>query len=135
MDQELNSEGICCTCSFRAGCLSYKNSQISGRAIMHCEVFDDLAVNMVGKKQKEMHMKRGTDDKGDDLVNSSSAKGLCLNCDDAKICKFAGFGDDIVFCEEHSSNFDNGRQDRLSHKNFCDVPILGVKNLIPGWDA
>jgi hypothetical protein len=99
MDQELNSEGICCTCSFRAGCLSYKNSKISGKAIMHCEEFDDLTANAVDQKQKSVLLKRDVGDKRDNLLNSPSAKGLCVNCDDAEICKFAGFGDDVVFCE------------------------------------
>lgn len=70
----------------------------------------------------------------DQKLNSPSAKGLCVNCDDAEICKFAGFGDDVVFCEKHSSNFENAINDKLSHRIFADVPNLGVKNLIPGWE-
>ena len=71
----------------------------------------------------------------DQELNSPSAKGLCVNCDYAEICKFAGFGDDVVFCEEHSSNSENAENDRLSHRISVDVPNLGAKNLIPGWDA
>ena len=52
MDPELNSEGVCCTCSLRSKCLSFKNSKISGRPILHCEEFDDLSENAVGEKQR-----------------------------------------------------------------------------------
>ena len=135
MDQELNSEGICCTCSFRADCLPYKNSKLSGRAIMHCEEFDDLAANTVDKKQTEIQLNRCAGDKNETMMNCPIARGLCVNCDDAEICKFPAFGDDVVFCEEHSSNFENARNDRVSHKIFANVLNHEVKNPIPGWDA
>ena len=129
MGQELNSEGICCNCSFRASCLSYRNSKITGRAIMHCEEFDDLPVNVAEKKQSD------TINKSENKVSSPNARGLCVNCDDAGICKLPGFGDNVVFCEEHSSNFEHTRNDRAPSRNKVNVPDLGVKNLIPGWEA
>ena len=135
MDQKLNSEGICCTCSFRTNCLSYKNSKISGKAIMHCEEFDDLTANMVEKNKNEMQLQKDTGNTNDNLINPPIAKGICVNCDDADICKFAGFGDDVFFCEGYSSNFKNARDDKVSHKFFTNLPDFGVKNLIPGWDA
>lgn len=55
-----------------------------------------------------------------------NAKGLCINCNDADICKFPGFGGDVIFCEEHSSNFDNKRQDRFSNRMPTNVPSLAV---------
>ena len=78
---------------------------------------------------------RNPGDTNENLVNSPSAKGLCVNCDDAEICKLAGFGDEVVFCEEHSSNFEVVHSHRESNRVFVDVPNLGVKNLIPGWNA
>lgn len=109
MDQELNSDGICSTCNFRSECLSYKNSKKLGRPVLHCEEFDDSVASVVEKKQQMGPLTEGNESKGDALANSAKPRGLCMNCDDAEICKFAGFGDDVVFCEEHSSNFDNER--------------------------
>lgn len=68
-------------------------------------------------------------------INCPWAKGLCLNCDDAETCKFSGFGDDIQFCEEHSSNFDTARQDNAACGNSGAGMNFGVKHLIPGWDS
>ena len=122
MDQELNSKGICSTCNFFPECHSYKNSQKIGKAVLHCEAFDNSTATMEEKN------------KGRDLLNSSEAKGLCLNCDNAESCKLPGFSDEVVFCEEHSSKPDNECQDRPSHKVFAHITGLGIKNLIPGWD-
>lgn len=72
--------------------------------------------------------------KNHQLKNSLTAKGLCVNCNDAEICKFPRFGQEVVFCEEHDSNTESEKQTRSSHKSFTDVPDLGVKNLIPGWE-
>lgn len=127
MNQELNFEGICCNCSFRESCLSFKNSKISGRAIMYCEEFDDLPANVAKKKKSEVKLQNDTFDTGDNTVISPSAKGLCVNCDDAGICKLAGFGDNVVFCEEHSSNFEHTRKDRNPNRNIATVPDLIVK--------
>lgn len=119
MEQELNSEGICSTCNFWPECQAYKNNHKIGKAVLHCEEFDDSAAS----------------NKGGNLAKSLSSKGLCENCDDAEICKLPGFGDYVVFCEEHSSNYDDERQNRSSHKIIADRPGLGIKNLIPGWDS
>lgn len=86
------------------------------------------------KKHKKTPLKNDAGDKSENLIASPSAKGLCLNCDDAEICNFPGFGDNVVYCEEHSSNFDNVKPDRLSNKSFTNPPDLGVKKLIPGWE-
>ena len=97
MDQELNSEGICSTCNFWPACQAYTNNQKIGKAVLHCEAFDDSAATMAEKN------------KSSDLLSSSHAKGLCLNCDNAENCKLPGFGDEVTFCEEHSSTFDDKR--------------------------
>jgi hypothetical protein len=135
MDRDLNSNGICGTCHFRPECPAYKNAKIRGRAILHCEEFDDLPTTVLEKNPNNVPWKKDAGDKNENPGNSPRAKGLCVNCDDARICKFAGFGDEIVFCEEHSSNFDNALKDRTSHRIFANQPDLGIKKLIPGLDS
>ena len=134
MDHELNSEGICCTCSLRSNCLSFKNSKISGRPIVHCEEFEEFIRHAAGETQRAVAIQSNFGDTRVDLVDCPSAKGLCINCEDAEICKFADLGDEVIFCEEHSSNFEFARRARVSHGIFTDVPNLVPKNLIPGWD-
>ncbi len=86
------------------------------------------------KKHKKTPLKNDTGDKSGKLTTSPSAKGLCMNCDDAEICNYPGFGDNVVYCEEHSSNFGNAKRDRLANRNFTNTPDLGVKKIIPGWE-
>lgn len=134
MDHKLNTEGICRR-NMRPKRRPSQNSAKAGRAVLQGEEFDDSTATVVRKKQKKMPLTDDIRDKGGDLMDSLSAKGLCLNCADAPICKFQGFGDDVVFCEEHSSTFDNESKDRLFHKPFADVPCFGVSKLIQGWDS
>jgi hypothetical protein len=135
MDQDLNSTGICGTCHFRPGCPACKNAEIRGSAILHCDEFDDLPATVLDNPSQKVESKRDAGDKWGSRVNSPRAKGLCVNCNDAEICKFAGFGEEVVFCEEHSSNFDNALKDRASHRIFANQPDLGIKKLIPGLDS
>lgn len=102
---------------------------------MHCEEFDDLTATELKKKPRKSRLKTGAGDKRDGLENLPRARGLCINCDDAEICKLAGFGGEVVFCEEHSSNFDNAGKDKAHPSIFTNMPDLGVKNLVPGWDT
>ena len=106
-----------------------------GTSFMHGEEVDDLAVNPVKETQKETRLESGWSHEDDERMNPPGAKGLCLNCDDAETCKFSGFGDEILFCEEHSSNFDNAGQDNAACRNADVGTNLGVKHLIPGWDS
>jgi hypothetical protein len=96
---------------------------------------DDLVVNPLNGKQKEARLESGMIHEEDKPMDSPGAKGLCLNCDDAETCKFNGFGEKILFCEEHSSNFDNSRQNNPDSRNADIGTNFGVKRLIPGWDS
>lgn len=133
MDHKLNAEGICRK-NMRPKRRPSQNSAKAGRTVLQGEEFVDSTATVMRKKQMEVPLTDDIRNKGGDLMNFLSAKGLCLNCEDAPICKIQGFGDDVVFCEEHSSNFDNESKDRLYHKPFADVPCFGVSNLIQGWD-
>ena len=83
----------------------------------------------------EIRLESGWSHKDDKPMNTLDAKGLCLNCDDAQSCKFPGFGGEVLFCEEHSSNFDNKDRDGAFRGNAGDAPGHGVNHLIPGWDS
>lgn len=83
--------------------------------------------------QKENRRRANTDHNDNTRANTSNPKGICLNCENADSCRFAAFGDAIVFCEEHTSNYDAKGNDRLCHKNFGNIPSIGVTNLIPCW--
>lgn len=45
MKKQMKSIGLCATCNYQFECLSFKNSNRSGVAILHCEEFDDSAIN------------------------------------------------------------------------------------------
>lgn len=40
MSRKLVEQGICSTCVYRAGCLSFKNGTKEGRPVWCCEQFD-----------------------------------------------------------------------------------------------
>jgi len=132
MINKLNSEGICGTCNHRSECLSFKNSMKEGRPVLHCEEFETSGMKMVGKKQKEAPGTNVIINEGGDLAKLLNAKGLCINCDDNKICKFPGFGQDVVFCEKDNFGVLNERESRCSHNAFANLPIFGVNNLFSG---
>lgn len=52
MSHELDEQGICYTCVYRAGCLSFKNSAKEGRPVWHCEQFDGGSEIRPGKMVK-----------------------------------------------------------------------------------
>ena len=139
MDQTLKSAGICSTCSFLGNCLPYKNSQKWGKPIMYCEEFDDLSENIVPNQTRgELTPQSTAGHKNANTVILPSAKGICVNCDDAQICKFPNFGDAVVFCEEHSSKFENVRDDRydwVAHRIDAGVSNHGIENLLPGCNS
>lgn len=115
-----SSEGLCCTCRFKADCLSYKNSRALGKAILYCEEFKEITRHNL-KNRVQSSQKECVDDHQLSAA-AQIAKGLCVNCGDADICKLPRFGDNVVFCEEHSSNFEKSMEDRLSHRLFANKP-------------
>lgn len=40
MSHKSSERGICYTCVYRAGCLSFQNSEKEGRPVWYCEQFD-----------------------------------------------------------------------------------------------
>ena len=46
MVQELEIQGICCTCNNRWSCLSLNNSLKIGDPILYCEEFDNSEINI-----------------------------------------------------------------------------------------
>ena len=135
MVQKLNDRGICGTYNYRSECLSYKNSMKEERPVLHCEEFNDSGVKMVIKKQKEAPGTTFTKKEGGDTAKRLDAKGLCINCDDNKVCKYPGFGQDVIFCKEYRLHFRSNRVSRCSHNTFAHLPSFGVKKLIAGWGS
>ena len=133
MVQKLNSEGICVTCNQRSQCLSFKNSMKEGRPVLYCEEFETSGMKMVGRKQKEAPDTEVIKNEDGDAAKSLNARGLCINCVDNKICKFPGFYQDVIFCQEYNFGFLNERESWHSHNTFANLPSFGVKNLMPGW--
>ena len=73
-------------------------------------------------------------------VNNSHPKvplkenGICVNCYQKKVCYFASFGEEVVFCEEYSFlESDAGKHGR-SGGGQVQFSGFDIRGLIPGWD-
>ena len=120
MDKIIISEGLCRFCTARTNCFSYKNSKLSGRPIMHCAEFDNYRENALRAMHREVAGNKDSSNTNESLVKNEHAKGLCVNCNDAEICKFSCFGNDVIFCEEHNSNFQKPRDEMVSSLGLAD---------------
>lgn len=134
MEQILSSMGICTTCDFQSECISYKNSQQAGKAVLHCEEFEnsERTYNHIRKVDQFSCAARNS---GDSIPDSCHPQGLCTNCNDNGLCKFPGFGSSVVFCEEHNTHSGNEGTRRPSNESSGFVPILGLNGFIPGCDS
>ena len=66
---------------------------------------------------------------------SLQAKGICVNCDQKKICYFASFGEEVLFCEEYGFQEWSDRKFRHSGVGQMDVSGFNIRRLIPGWES
>lgn len=132
MVQELDSEGICGTCDDRTECLSHQRGMKEEKPALHCDAFNDSGPKTAREERKEAPGAKCTQGEGGRTVKRSYARGVCIHCDDNSICKYPGFGQDIIFCEEYRLGGLNNRVGRCPRNTFVNLPVFGVKNLIPG---
>jgi len=93
---EIKYYGICTTCNFAASCA---NSKSAKNPIYFCEMFDDSM-----PPEKKIVAKPGQKPSPtSDIVDkfSSKYKGLCINCENRKTCKFARTDEGIWHCAEY----------------------------------
>ena len=101
MVQEMSFQGICVTCNNRSECLSLRNSLKEGKPVLQCEEFDCSAGEINGSRMKIIPNVNIENLENIDDVESLKARGLCINCDDNRICKFPCFGNAVIYCEEY----------------------------------
>lgn len=132
MVQEPNAHGICSTCNARFNCLSLKNSIKENRLIVDCEEFDNSSAGPDGCAGEGTTHSEYPQSKTMTPVKAPVAKGLCVNCEDNKTCRFPYFGSDVLFCEEHKVHTSEEREYRHAIHTFGTRPCFSITNLIPG---
>ncbi len=88
--------GICSTCESNMIC---KNSSNSKNPIWYCEEFDIGQVNKNKNINASISDNINVDSKK--IKDADIYKGLCINCENRKICKLQIPGTGVWHCEEY----------------------------------
>ncbi len=97
-----NGWGICITCIYRPGCISFQNALRAGRPVWDCYEYDhgsgDECANPCLEKPAAIKSVELANDSG---AGSERAKGLCRNCTNRSYCMLPFSEGGIWHCEEY----------------------------------
>lgn len=102
MQLQAKSADICQTCIHVSDCVHYQHRQNQGKAIFHCENFDNKPVLQV--VENEIHYKedsRPQPSKPSISFIQGRMKGLCMNCEKRVSCKYPIRDGGVWHCEEY----------------------------------
>lgn len=92
-------KGLCCTCIHAADCVT---AMQAGVPVVHCEEFDDRVISALKSADSPFTIRsRASGSAKRRAASGPELKGLCLNCDNRKICKNPKPLSGIWYCEEY----------------------------------
>jgi hypothetical protein len=92
-------KGLCCTCIFATECANAACAEVP---VVHCEEFDDRIASPLGTMGTGvMTGLRPRKDSRKKMDVDPELKGLCINCDNRKICKHPKPVGGVWYCEEY----------------------------------
>ena len=92
-------KGLCSTCIYASECANAARAVVP---VVHCEEFDDrVASPLEATESPFMVVLRSKKDSRDEKSVDSELKGLCVNCDNRKICLRLKPVGGVWYCEEY----------------------------------
>ncbi len=102
MYSQAKSIDICQTCNHVSDCAHYQHCQNQGKAIFHCENFDDKPVLYVVEDKILHHMELHSESSKTSISYvQGRMKGLCINCERRDSCGFPIRDGGVWLCEEY----------------------------------
>jgi len=102
MHQYAKSTSICQTCIHFSECAHCQECQRQGKAILHCEDFDDRpALFVVEGESINDGERRANSSKASIPYIKGRMKGLCLNCEIRESCRYPIRDGGVWHCEEY----------------------------------
>jgi hypothetical protein len=92
-------KGLCCTCIHADECISAARAKVP---VVHCEEFDDRVISQLKSAESQFTIKPRTKENSNRAPDTDpELKGLCVNCDNRKICKHPKPVSGVWYCEEY----------------------------------
>ena len=102
MRLQAKSTDICQTCIYVIDCAHYQHCQNQGKAIIHCENFDNKPVLHVVENEILHEVEyRPQPSKTSIAYVQGRMKGLCMNCEKRVSCKYPICDGGVWHCEEY----------------------------------
>jgi hypothetical protein len=102
MQPQAKSTSICQTCIHVSECAHFQECQNQGRAIYHCENFDDRPVLFVVEVESiDDREQRLNPAKASIAYIKGRMKGLCLNCEQRDFCRYPVRDGGVWHCEDY----------------------------------
>jgi len=102
MQPQAKSTGICDTCNHVSECSHYHDCQNQGKAIFHCEDFDDRPeLCLVEGKVVDDEEQHHEPSKTSIAYIKGRMNGLCLNCEKREACRYPIRDGGVWHCEEY----------------------------------
>ncbi len=102
MHSQAKSTDICQTCNHVSECAHYQHCQSQGKAILHCENFDDRPVLRVVENDI-LHETEHIPEPSKTSIPyvQGRMKGLCINCEKRDSCHYPIRDGGVWHCEEY----------------------------------
>jgi len=102
MHSQAKSTNICQTCIHVSECAHYQHCQEQGKAIFHCENFDDKPVLHVIENEIVHETEQISEPANTSVLYvQGRMKGLCINCEKRDSCKYPIRDGGVWHCEEY----------------------------------
>lgn len=102
MHSQAKSTDICQTCIHVSECAHYQHCQNQGKAILHCEDFDNRPVLRVVENEILHETKHIPESSNTSLSYiQGRMKGLCINCEGRDSCQYPIRDGGVWHCEEY----------------------------------
>ena len=91
--------GLCITCIHASECINATQAKLP---VVYCEEFEDRPVSQMGLVESPFSIRSGAKkESGGPPSIEPELKGLCVNCDNRKICKIPRPAGGVCHCEEY----------------------------------
>jgi hypothetical protein len=91
--------GLCSTCIHAGECVNAARGKMP---VVHCEEFDDRVISPLKPAESQFTLAARTKENSHQASdNDPQLKGLCVNCDNRKICKHPKPESGVWYCEEY----------------------------------
>ena len=102
MHSQAQQTDICQTCIHAADCVHHQHCQSQGKAIFHCDEFDDRpAFHVVQGENPGNAEHRPAPTENSIVYIKGRMKGLCVNCGKRESCKYPASEGGVWHCEEY----------------------------------